>query len=504
MEAIWGIGGTDQHHYPTLNEDISADAVVIGAGITGITTALQLADAGMDVVVLEALAVGQGGTGGSTGNLYSTVARGLAPLRKTWDDATIRDVVNARALAIDHIEALVERFGIDCQFHRRVLYHIAKAEDKQILETLDAEREAMRCAGLEVKSAEDAMLPFQMTHGLKIEGQAQFNPLRYVQGLARAVSQQSVRIFEGSPVREVKYPQGVVVTDKATVTAHHIIHATHTPKGINLLHASLLPSREYGIGVKLNSGAYPEGIFFVHDPFHSLRSYRHGDEHYLVVIGEQHKTGEGQADAAYFERLHAYISEHFDVESIAYRWSNQQYSPADGLPYIGRMHGKDNAYLATGFAADGLTWGSLAGMIIADLVTRRDSPWRTHFDSSRFDSRRFTPGKSAMNWARENASVTKHLAKDYLGTRNLKELADVSPGQGKVMTLKGEKLAIYMSHDGELSVLSAVCPHMKCLVHWNGAETSWDCPCHGSRFDIQGEVIEGPAYHPLARREQPH
>ncbi len=496
MRAIWDIGSTEQHHYPTLTENISADAVVIGAGITGITTALQLADAGMDVVVLEALAVGQGGTGGSTGNLYSTVATGLAPLRKKWGDETIQDVVSARAQAIDQIEAWVKRFGIECQFHRRPLYHLTQAEDKKALETLDAERDALRCAGLDVTAAEDAMLPFQITHGLKVEGQAQFNPLRYVQGLARAVSQQGVRLFENSPVRDVDYSHGVVTTDRATVTARHIIHATHTPKGINLLHAGLLPSREYGIGATLNSGDYPDGIFFVHDSFHSLRSYHHGDEHYLVVIGEQHKTGEGHADDTYFARLQAYMNEHFDVKSAAYRWSNQQYSPADGLPYIGRMHGKDNAYLATGFAADGLTWGTLAGMIIADLASGQDNPWH-----QRFDSRRFTPGKSAMNWAKENVSVTKHLAKDYLGTRNLKELADVPPGQGKVMSLKGEKLAIYMSHAGELSVLSAVCPHMKCLVHWNGAETSWDCPCHGSRFDIHGEVIEGPAYNPLARRD---
>lgn len=498
MKAIWKIGSTEADHYPPLRRHITADVAIIGAGITGLTTAERLAEAGMRVVVIEALAIGDGCTGGSTGNLYSILATGLAPLHKKWGDDVVRDVVRARSQAIDHIERVVERFGIDCQFHRRPLYRIATTEDKKTIETLEAEHEAMALAGLEVATVEDSPLSLAMERGLKIEGQAQFNPLGYIHGLAKAISRKGVDIYEHSPVRNVNYEQGIVETDTAHVTVTHIVHATHTPKGISLLQTMLLPSREYGVSAKISSDSYPKGIFFVHDTFHSIRSYRHQDEEYLVVIGEQHKTGQGDQNNAYIDNLRDYVSAHFDVTDFYHQWSNQQYSPADGLPYIGRLLGHDHAYLATGFSGDGLVWGTLAGLIISDLIRGRENSWHKSFDA-----RRFTPAKSAMKWVEENTSVSKSLVKDYLGTDKLKKLEEIELGQGKVVTVEGEKLAIYRDETGKLSILSAVCPHMKCLVHWNREEASWDCPCHGSRFDLEGEVIEGPSLHPLAKRTPP-
>lgn len=498
MDAIWKIGCNKADHYPTLNRPIDADVAIIGGGITGLTTAERLADTGLRVVVIEALTVGNGCTGGSTGNLYSIMATGLAPLRKKWGDDMVRKVVTSRAQAIDYIEEAVERFGIDCQFHRRPLYRIATTQDKKTIKTLDAEHEAMVVAGLKVDTIENSPLPFSMEQGLKIEGQAQFNPLSYVHGLAKAISQRGVEIYEHSPVRNIDYDQGLIETDTAHVSAKHIVHATHTPKGISLLQTMLLPSREYGVSAKINSDAYPNGIFFVHDPFHSIRSYQHENEQYVMVIGEQHKTGEGDSNNAHFNNLRDYMGSHFEVTDYCHQWSNQQYSPADSLPYIGKLHGQDRAYLATGFSGDGLVWGTLAGHIIGDLIIGRENPWHEPFDA-----RRFTPAKSAMKWVEENASVSKSLFKDYLGTEKLKEIEEIGLGQGKVVTAEGEKLAIYRDETGKLSVLSAVCPHMMCLVHWNGAEASWDCPCHGSRFDLEGEVIEGPSFHPLAKRDQP-
>ncbi|WP_346795971.1 FAD-dependent oxidoreductase [Halomonas sp. Bachu 37] len=496
MQAIWKIGDTEIEHYPALAGKREADVVVIGAGITGLTTALQLAEDGSRVIVLEALSVGEGCTGGSTGNLYSPLAKGLSAIRKKWGDDVSRDIVTSRIETIDFIEATIERFAIDCQFHRRPLYRLFTTADEVQAYELDEERKALLEAGLEVEDIEQHVLPFSPLQGLKINDQAQFNPLLYVQGLAKAVSAMGVTILEHSPVRDVDYKQGVVKTDTAAVTARHIVHATHTPKGVDLLQTGMLPSREYGVSAKLNGEAYPEGIFWMLDPFHSLRSYRYAGESYLMVIGEKHKTGEGKYD--YYQRLREYLSQHFDVQEFCHQWSAQQYSSADGLPYIGRMHARDNVYVATGFAADGLTWGTLAGRIIADLIHGRDNTWHAHFDA-----RRITPAKSAGGWVKENASVTKHLVQDYLATGKLKEFAELAPGEAKVATLDGEKLAIYRNESGELSVLSAVCPHMKCLVHWNANDTTWDCPCHGSRFDTRGDVIEGPAYHALERRDPP-
>ncbi|EWH02332.1 hypothetical protein Q427_09345 [Halomonas sp. BC04] len=474
-----------------LDEQAEADVVVIGAGITGLTTALSLTEAGQRVVVLEARAVGGGVTGGSTGNLYSTLASGQAALRRKWGDKVSADVVSARSEAIDDIEALVRRFSIDCQFRRQSAYRLLVGDRQQSDQRLNDERDALLRAGLDIKSAEHPGLPFD-SWGIRIPHQAQFNPLHYLQGLATALIGEGVKIHEHSPVRRVDAKEGVVQTDTARIAARHIVFATHTPKGVSLLQAGMLVSREYAVAARLRSGEYPEGIFWLLDPFHSLRSYRHGEDRYLVAIGEKHKTGEHEGD--HYQRLRECLSSRFDIDAFTHQWSAQQYSSPDGLPYIGRMHGHDNLYMATGFAADGLVWGALAGRLIADDILGRDNPWH-----SRFGSRRVTPGKSALQYAKENATVTKHLAKGYLGTERIDSFEGVAPGQGRVATKDGEKLAMYRSEAGELKVLSAVCPHMKCIVHWNAAESTWDCPCHGSRFDTEGEVIEGPAYLPLPR-----
>lgn len=491
MESIWTLGSRGVPGLAPLEGDSEADAVVIGAGITGLTTALQLAGAGQRVVVLEAQTVGAGVTGGSTGNLYSTLASGQAPLRSKWGHDVATDVVKARAEAISHMEALVQRFSIECQFRRLSAYRLLTGDKQPTDHDLDNELDALTSAGIEAEAADGPGLPFD-NRGIRIVHQAQFNPLHYVQGLASSLVGEDVMIHEHCPVRQVEARQGWVQTDTARISARHIVHATHTPKGINLLQAGMLVSREYAVGAKLRSDDYPEGIIWVLDPFHSLRSYRHGDEQFLMVVGEKHKIGEHEGD--HYQRLREYLSTRFDVEAFTHQWSAQQYSSPDGLPYIGRIQGQDNVYMATGFAADGLIWGTLAGRIIADQILGNDNPWQ-----ARFDARRITPGKSAMQYAKENATVIKHMAKDYLGIEKLDTFEDIAPGQARVATMDGEKLAIHRTEESELKMLSAVCPHMKCIVHWNANESTWDCPCHGSRFDTDGEVIEGPAYHPLPR-----
>ncbi len=498
MSAIWNIARLENQTYPQLRSHIEADVAVIGAGITGLTTALKLAEAGQRVVVLDAFRICDGNTGGSTGNLYATLSGGLAAIRETWSEDVVRQVVALRTHAMDFIEDAVARFSIDCAFARRPLYFCISRPNAHQSERLEAEYEAAKAAGLAVNFAHGVPeLPFPVDRALRIEQQAQFNPLCYTLGLANAVTEFGGLIFESSRACAVDAGRGLVTTEHGEIRADHIVQATHTPKGVNLLQAEMEAFREYGVAAEIHGDVGAEGIFWMLNDSRSVRTYSHDGSRYLVVVGEKHKTGLGTLGEAYYTSLKEYARAEFGVTEFEYQWSAQQYKSADLLPYIGRS-GHHNVYVGTGFGADGLTWGTVAASIISRQITGREAT-----GADLLDPRRFTPVKSAKNWLKENATVSKNLLKDYLTTEQLQGLEAVAPGEGKIISLYGEKLAVYRSADHLLSVLSPICPHMKCMVHWNAADTTWDCPCHGSRFAADGAVIEGPSLQPLAFRASP-
>lgn len=493
MSTLWALSEIETG-YPRLDREIDTEVVVIGAGITGLTTALCLAEAGKKVVVLEARRIGDSNTGRSTGNLYSSQSSGLANLLDKWDEETVRDVVAARARGVDAIEELVSRFHIECEFHRRPLYRLIGSGAGRAVEQLERERAAHRAAGFDLFEAREALGDGPVHDGFRIDDQAQFNPLRYIQSLAGAVAELGVPIFEQSRVTEVDHGGGVVRTEAGVVRARQVVHATHTPKGINLLQTAMTPSLEYGVAAPIAEAARVDGIFWLMDESLSIRGYRHGERSYLVAVGEKHKTGEDGERTDQFDTLYRALQARFPVEARSHQWSAQQFSARDGLPCIGQSPLVANAYVATGFGADGLVWGTVAAEIIADHITGRDNRWR-----KRFSARRFTPLKSAKEWVAENMHVSKHMIVDHLSREKLDSLASVQPGEARVVTLDGHKVAVRRDRAGELSVHSAICPHLKCVVHWNEAALTWDCPCHGSRFDTEGNVIEGPAYAPLKR-----
>ncbi len=485
--------------YPAASGRRVVDTIVIGGGITGVTTAFNLARAGIQVVLLEARGLGEGDTGRSTGNLYSTVSGGLAAVAKKWDESVAREVVDLRTAAIDTIERRVIQYGIDCQFRRCPLFLTVSRDGEnpgKHAEKLEAEFEASRTAGLRAERVDEAAgLPFVMQAGMRLEGQAQFNPYRYVTGLARAAVDLGAQIHENCLVRQFDASTGTVTTDLAEFRAQNLVFATHTPLGVNLLQAEMEPFLEYGVAGVLPDSAQLPGSCWVQNDSVSLRGYEFGGEHFLVAVGSKHKTGEGAEGEGYYQRLRDYLGKRFAVTQFPCKWSAQQFKSADLLPYIGHG-GHDNVWVATGFSADGLTWGAFAGTLIAEQIQGLEAR-----GGSLFNPRRFTPLKSAAQWAKENISVTRHFVKDYLTPARLKHLEQVAPGEGRIVSLDGDRLAVYRSPDNELSVLSPVCPHMKCMVAWNAAETTWDCPCHGSRFAVDGSVLAGPALEPLARRE---
>lgn len=494
MKSVW-MALQQPVEFGRLTGRVEVDVAVVGGGIAGVTAALLLSEAGSRVALLEADTIGAGNTGRSTGNLYGTVSQGLQTLREKWDADAVREVVNLRLQAIDFIERTVHRFGIECGFARRRLHACVAGNNAQKLAQLEQEFQAMAEAGLSPERCEPAELPIRAERALRVEQQAQFNPYLYAVALANALSQRGVHVFERSAVTDIDASKGCVRTTDGEARARDIVIATHSPIGFNLVQAQMQPFTEYGISARLRGGTYPEGIFWVRDAQRSIRSYRHGDDEYLVVVGETHKTGESEAGVDYPQRLRDYASRQFDVASFEHEWSAQQFRSADGLPYIGASAHR-NVFIATGFAADGLTWGTVAGSVLMELIRGHDTR-----AGKLLTPRRFTPIKSARVWAEENVTVVKHFVGDRLEAAEADALSDVAPGSGRIVELDGRKHAVYRASDGTVTVLAPVCTHLKCLVSWNTDSHSWDCPCHGSRFGPRGDVLAGPAIHPLERQE---
>lgn len=487
--------GTAAHadaQFPALTGEVEADVVVIGGGITGITAAQVLSAAGRRVVVLEALQVGKGTTGYSTGNLHTVVDDYLYVVRKKWGDDVLKAVVRSRQETIDFIEGTIAQYAIDCGFARRPHYLFATEESQ--LETLQNEQDAAAAGGLQISPAPEVPLPITVHGAFRVENQAQFHPLNYVAALARAIQSDTCRIFEHSKAETIDADGHVVRTsDGGTVRAAKVLLATHTPKGFHLVQTELGPYREYGIAGTLRGGNLPDGIFWsLESPHHSIRSY--GD--HLIVIGEKHKTGQHDNDENYFANVEAFARAHFDVAAVDYRWSAQHYKPADNLPFIGQSGTNGDLFIATGFSTSGLLYGTLAARIVADEILGRRNPYYDVYKANRF-----TPAKSAKEFVKENVDVAKQYVKDYLSRADVDSLQHIRPGEGELASIGGSKVAVHRTEAGEFVALSPVCTHMGCIVHWNTFEKSWDCPCHGSRFRATGEVLEGPALTALAKKD---
>ncbi|HEX5057529.1 MAG TPA: FAD-dependent oxidoreductase [Gammaproteobacteria bacterium] len=495
-QSIWN-AYSGETAFEALDEDITVDVAIIGGGITGVTAAELLARGGRKVALLEALKLGGGTTGHSTGNLYVGVDHTLSAVSSKYGVETLRDILAARSQAVRLIARNVSEYTLDCDLTSCDWYFYSDNPESDTL--IDRELEAARQAGLGVQYGDASELPFSASRVLRLRDQLQFNPKLYVQGLAHAIESASCRIYENTAVESITEGRDGICTLQTpggTVRAEHVIHATHTPKGTMLVQTLLGPYREYGIACRLHSGMPGPGIFWGYPRAgekYSTRSYRRGDDEFLIVVGRPHKVGQLKSNEECLHKLEQFANGHFPVAEVTHRWGGQHYRPADLLPYIGRTHEDSNILIATGFSTDGLVYGALAAGMLSDLVQGRSNRWTELFDPSRKQ-----PLKAAKNFIKENANVFVQYLKDIPGVAvEAREFSDVAPGEGKIVEKSMQKLAVCRTLDNRLLVRSAICTHLACVVNWNGAEQTWDCPCHGSRFKPDGSVLEGPAMRPL-------
>lgn len=495
-ESLWAVTGT-KPTYPALDRDLAVDVAIVGGGITGLTAAVLLADAGQRVALLEARRLGSGVSDRSTTHMTERVDTPYATIERDFGRDGARLVASSSRAAIVEISRLIETHGIRCAPIRRPGYQFTERREQEGV--LREELEAARRAGLPVELQPTAPLPFPTRCALVFPDQMQLHVSRYLGGLAEAAAAKGVLLHEGSRVLTVEdgEPCLVHVDGGHVVRAKKVFLATHAPLNRVFLQTKLAAYRSYVLAFR--DAAFPDGLFWdLDDPYHYLSAFPIDGASWLLVGGEDHKTGKETSTDACFDRLYRWTRTRLPVRAPVYRWSAQVEEPVDGLPFIGRNAMSEHVYVATGFAGNGTTFGTIAAMTVRDLVLGHASPW-----ASLYEATRMKPIASAVTYATENVDFPIHFVADHLRPPEAASLAEIAPGEGKTVRVKGERLAVYRDPKGKLHAVSSVCTHLGCTVRWNRAETTWDCPCHGSRFAIDGKVLDGPATRALAVREVP-
>ena len=492
--SFW-IDTSDTTAYPAPSGRVAVDVAVLGGGITGLTVAAHLKRAGMTVALVEARRLCHGTTGHTTGKLSSLHGLVYDTLASSFGEDGARAYGEANEAAIERVAALCSEYGIDCDFERVPNYTYTESEEE--VSQIEAEVQAAKRAGLPATYTEESDLPYPIRAAVRFDGQARFHPRKWCLGLAQVVEGSGSHVFEETRALSVEEGRPCRVrTDRGEVEADRVVVATLLPfTDRGFFFARTHPEREHVLGVRLG-GPVPHGMYITAgSPIRSIRSHPVAGGEVVLVSGESHKTGQAQDYEQRYGRLERFARERLGARSIDYRFSAQDFYPADQVPYIGRMRrGSDRLYVATGFKSWGMSHAVVAAMILEDQLQGRENPW-----TALYSPNRLKPMASASSFLKENANVARRFVADRLTKRQ--KLADVAPGKGAVVADGGRQVAAYRDDQGELHTVSARCTHMGCIVSWNDADRTWDCPCHGSRFGVEGEVVHGPAVEALGQLE---
>lgn len=470
-------------------DKIDFDVLIVGGGVTGITTALQLQKSGLQCLVAEAQNLCFGTTGGTTAHLNTFLDTGYHVIEKKFGEEAARLIAKATNQALELYHSNVEEYGIDCGYEQKDGY--LYSQDEKQTEELNKIFEASKKAGVDVAYTDRIPVPVEFQKAIVYHEQANIHPSKYVYALANAFEENGGVILQHCMVKDFKRDKVFQVeTSQGIIRTGRIIWATHIPPGVNLLHFRCAPYRSYAMAVTLNNEAYPDGLAYdMHDPYHYYRTQIIDGKKYLIAGGEDHKTAHEENTEGCFNKLEAHVRNYFDVKKVDFKWSSQYFEPADGLAYIGHLPGNpENVLVATGYGGNGMTYSHIAAITLTNLIIKGESEY-----SKLFNPDRLKPIAGFANFVKENADVVKEFIGKRISKERLNELSDIAAGEAKLVKYEGNSLALYKDEEGELHAVSPVCPHAKCAVGWNSAEKSWDCPCHGSRFTVDGEVLTGPA-----------
>jgi glycine/D-amino acid oxidase-like deaminating enzyme/nitrite reductase/ring-hydroxylating ferredoxin subunit len=473
----------------------SVDVAVLGGGIAGLTTAYLLATAGRSVVVLEAAEIAAGVSGHTTAKVSTQHGIRYGPLARHKGAAAAARYGAAQRGALDWIATTAADLGIDCGFARADSFVYTTRPDT--VDELKEEADAAQQAGLPASLVTEIELAVPAVAAVRFSGQAQFHPRRWLLGLAEHIERAGGLIVEGTRALGVDEGRGPTVrTDRGDLRARDVVVTTHYPiLDRGFFFARLDPVRDLVVAGPAENNAIPAGMYLDADTHRSVRSHVQDGRPLAIVGGEHYRVGERVDVEGRYQRLAGWARDHVGVHRVTHRWSAHDLSTLDSVPYVGRYHpAARHLWVATGFGQWGMTGGTAAGLLLRDLLLGADAPAEGLFDPNRFDLR------SAAGLAGNNATVAKHFLGDHVSAlRAPGALDDLGLGEARVTRVGSEFVAAYRSQDGELRTVGAHCTHLGCLVAFNNAEKTWDCPCHGSRFGTDGSVIQGPAVRPLPR-----
>lgn len=486
--------------FSPLQKNIAVDVAIIGGGIAGMSVAYSLSQHGKKVAVIEDGSIGSGESGRTTAHLAYALDTRYYELESLHGEEGARLILESHTAAIDYIESVTKKENIPCDFMRVDGYLFRSGEDSEE-EPLNKELDMLnRINKKDVRFSKTSPAPFDTGICLHFPHQGQFNPMKYLAGLARAIVQKGGEIFTETHVTDFN-ASGVTTNTHYTVRADYIVVTTYSPVNDRTrIHTKLAPYRTYVLGARIPKESVNRALYWdtgkntggLGSPYHYIRTQPLDNGYDLLIVGgEDHKVG--QVDNGSFERLEQWTRNRFPmIKDIPYRWSGHIIEPLDGIGYIGRNPLDKNVYIATGFSGNGMTHGTISGMLISDLILGRKNPWADIYDPARKSL------FAAKEYLEENINVIKQYS-DWVKKGDISSVNELVPGQGAIMRKNLSKIAVYRDAAGNVHAFSAVCPHLGCIIQWNHHEKTFDCPCHGSRFTSYGKVINGPSNRDLSR-----